>query len=103
MGRPEPNHPTHEGYETPAYCLCFANPAEADLRLEAEKREDLHLEGILGYLESNLGGISEEAWGVLRASWNGFKGSGRGSEVALVSRESVLVALRPSWSRLGRI
>ena len=71
--------------------------------MEAEKREDLHLEGILGYLDSNFGGIFEEAWGVLRASWNGFKDSGKGSEVALLSCESVLVAIRPSWSRLERI
>ncbi len=84
-------------------CLRFAESAEADRRLEAEKCEDLHLEGILGYLESDLGGISEEAWGVLRASWNGFKDSGKALEVALVSRQSVAVALWPSWSRLERI
>ena len=29
MRPPEPNHPTHEGYETPAYCLRSARPAEA--------------------------------------------------------------------------
>ena len=42
------SRPTRVGVRTPAYCLRFANPAEATWRLEAQKLEDQHVEASQG-------------------------------------------------------
>ena len=66
-------NPTHVGHETPAYCLRFAHPAEANRTLEARKMENLHL-----VTEWNDNGMECNANGI---EWNGMEWNGMKSFV----------------------